>query len=61
MCLRTSGLLDAAGATGIGRSSQRWFWLAFANVKLAGEDKPPVVGVTNHSLRRTYASLLYEA
>lgn len=32
-----------------------------ANVKLAEAGKPPIVGLTNHSLRRTFASLLYEA
>jgi integrase len=32
-----------------------------ANEKRAKEDRPPIVGVTNHSLRRTFASLLYEA
>jgi integrase len=32
-----------------------------ANVRLAEAGKPPIVGLTNHSLRRTFASLLYEA
>lgn len=32
-----------------------------ANTKLAAEGKPPIVGLTNHSLRRTFASLLYES
>ncbi|HYZ76566.1 MAG TPA: site-specific integrase [Gaiellaceae bacterium] len=33
-----------------------------ANAKLAEEGKPPIQsGVTNHALRRTFASLLYEA
>lgn len=33
-----------------------------ANAKLAEEGQPPIQsGVTNHSLRRTFASLLYEA
>lgn len=32
-----------------------------ANAKLAEAGKPPIEGVTNHSLRRTFASLLYEA
>ncbi len=32
-----------------------------ANAKLAEAGKPPIVGLTNHSLRRTFASLLYEA
>ena len=32
-----------------------------ANAKLAKEGRTPIEGVTNHSLRRTFASLLYEA
>ena len=33
-----------------------------ANAKLAKIEKPPIQnGVTNHTLRRTFASLLYEA
>ncbi len=32
-----------------------------ANKKLAEASHAPIVGVTNHSLRRTFASLLYEA
>ncbi len=32
-----------------------------ANQKLAEAGHSPIVGVTNHSLRRTFASLLYEA
>jgi integrase len=32
-----------------------------ANAQRAKEDRPRIVGVTNHSLRRTFASLLYEA
>jgi integrase len=32
-----------------------------ANAKLAEAGKPPIIGLTNHSLRRTFASLLYEA
>jgi integrase len=32
-----------------------------ANKKRAKAQLPPIVGVTNHSLRRTFASLLYEA
>ena len=32
-----------------------------ANKKLADDGHAPIVGVTNHSLRRTFASLLYEA
>ena len=33
-----------------------------ANVRLAGEELPLIdVGVTNHTMRRTFASLLYEA
>jgi integrase len=32
-----------------------------ANKLRAKEDRPPIIGVTNHSLRRTFASLLYEA
>jgi integrase len=33
-----------------------------ANKKLVEDGKPPVQeGVTNHTLRRTFASLLYEA
>jgi integrase len=33
-----------------------------ANAKLAGAGRPPIQdGVTNHTLRRTFASLLYEA
>ena len=32
-----------------------------ANKRLAETGHPPIVGVTNHSLRRTFASLLYEA
>jgi integrase len=32
-----------------------------ANAKRAEEGRPPLVGVTNHSLRRTFVSLLYEA
>jgi integrase len=32
-----------------------------ANVKRAKDGLPPSVGVTNHSLRRTFASLMYEA
>ncbi len=32
-----------------------------ANAKLAEAGYPPIVGCTSHSLRRTFASLLYEA
>jgi integrase len=32
-----------------------------ANAKREKEGRGPIVGVTNHSLRRTFASLLYEA
>jgi integrase len=32
-----------------------------ANVKRASVGLPAIAGVTNHSLRRTFASLLYEA
>jgi integrase len=32
-----------------------------ANAKLAKAGKPPIVDVTNHTLRRTFCSLLYEA
>lgn len=32
-----------------------------ANARRAERDLPPIRGVTNHSLRRTFASLLYEA
>jgi integrase len=32
-----------------------------ANVRLIAAGRPPLGGVTNHSLRRTFASLLYEA
>lgn len=32
-----------------------------ANAKLAAEGRSPIEGVTNHSLRRTFASLLYES
>ena len=33
-----------------------------ANAKLAEQGKPPIqAGVTNHTLRRTFASLLFEA
>ena len=32
-----------------------------ANKKLAEDGQAPIVGLPNHSLRRTFASLLYEA
>jgi integrase len=32
-----------------------------ANIELAKAGRSPIVGATNHSLRRTFASLLYEA
>ena len=32
-----------------------------ANKKLVEDGQAPIVGLTNHSLRRTFASLLYEA
>jgi integrase len=32
-----------------------------ANVELAMVDRSPIEGVTNHSLRRTFCALLYEA
>jgi integrase len=32
-----------------------------ANIKRAEHGRPPIEGVTNHTLRRTFASLLYEA
>jgi integrase len=32
-----------------------------ANVALAAEGRNPIEGVTNHSLRRTFCALLYEA
>jgi integrase len=32
-----------------------------ANVELVDAGRPPLEGITNHSLRRTFASLLYEA
>jgi integrase len=35
--------------------------IARANAKREEDGRPPIVGVTNHSLRRTFASLLYEA
>jgi integrase len=35
--------------------------VARANAKLAEQGKPPIVGCTNHSLPRTFCSLLYEA
>jgi integrase len=35
--------------------------IARANVDLAKQGRTPIEGVTNHSLRRTFASLLYEA
>jgi integrase len=35
--------------------------VAAANQRLRREGRPEVEGVTNHSLRRTFASLLYEA
>ena len=35
--------------------------IARANVELAKTGRSPIEGVTNHSLRRTYCALLYEA
>ena len=32
-----------------------------ANARRAARDMPPIRGVTNHALRRTFASLLFEA
>jgi integrase len=35
--------------------------IARANEQLAEEGRPPIQGVTNHSLRRTFCALMYEA
>jgi integrase len=35
--------------------------VARANKRLAEQGHPSIVGLTNHSLRRTFASLMYEA
>ena len=35
--------------------------IARANVELEQAGRPPIEGLTNHSLRRTFAALLYEA